>query len=116
MTHPVSLIWWKTTSEKAKGLQEMEPIPERTLFIFTDIRPGTLFHSRNVRETFDIAFVSKLGRVLSLETVFPEEGTSTAPDRTAYAIEAKAGEMESMNITSGKTLNMKTFAPFEHTL
>lgn len=77
--------------EQAAGLQHMKPIPDETIFIFPGIAPDTEFHSRNVREPFDIAFLDRTYSVLTKATLTPEKETIKAPAGTALVIEARAG-------------------------
>lgn len=87
-------VVFSTRETQAVGLQHMEKIPDETIFIFPGISPGTPFHSRNVREPFDIAFLDKTYSVLAKQTVTPEAETATAPAGTALAIEARAGLLD----------------------
>lgn len=82
---------FRTPEEQALGLQFRPVIEDDTIFIFPGVRPGAVFHSRNVREPFDIAFLSVDYRVLASETVEPQLGTAVAPAGTARVIESRAG-------------------------
>ena len=84
-------VVFRTREEQAVGLQFRERIDDETIFIFPGVLPGAVFHSRNVREPFDIAFLSADYRVLAKETVEPEGGVAVAPAGTALAIEAREG-------------------------
>lgn len=95
---------WRTIAEKQKGLQGVK-IPNDRLFIFTEVEPGTLFHSRRVLEPFDIAFVDNSGLVLKQATLMPPNDTIVAPLETAYAIETKAKTFPLMSV--GKRINLK---------
>lgn len=85
------IIVFRSREEQVVGLQYRPRIEDETIFVFPDVNPGTVFHSRNVREPFDIAFLDKTYSVLVKETLTPEAGTVTAPAGTALAIEARAG-------------------------
>lgn len=85
------IIVLRTLQEQMQGLQHVKPIPDNTILVFPGIAAGAVFHSRNVREPFDIAFLDKTYSVLKKETVTPEAGTATAPPGTAHVIEARAG-------------------------
>lgn len=103
----LTLILLDTPVKKARGLQNMSPIPKSTLWIFTRISEGTVFHSRNVREPFDIAFLSSEGYVLEKETVYPQVQTISAPKGAEIVLESKAGEMDRIGIDAGKNINTK---------
>jgi uncharacterized membrane protein (UPF0127 family) len=87
----VRFIVFHKKEEQIVGLQHMETIPDETIFIFPGIAPGTEFHSRNVREPFDIAFLDRTYRVLKKATLTPEKETVEAPVGTALVIEAREG-------------------------
>jgi uncharacterized membrane protein (UPF0127 family) len=89
----VRLIIFDSPSEQARGLQYRQYIEPETLFIFPGTHPGTTFHSRNVREDFDLAFVGEDMTILAKATIHPEAGILTAPEGTWMTIESKAGEM-----------------------
>lgn len=86
-------IIFDSPDEQATGLQYRQYIEAGTLFIFPGIAPGALFHSRNVREDFDLAFVGEDMTILAKATIHPEKGTLSAPEGTVMALESKAGEM-----------------------
>lgn len=84
-------VVFRTRETQVVGLQHMEKIPDETIFIFPGISPGIPFHSRNVREPFDIAFLDGTYSVIVKKTITPEAETITAPPGTMLVIEAKAG-------------------------
>lgn len=86
-------IVFSTQHEKARGLIGMKGIPKDTAFIFTDVRPGQIFHSRGVLEPFEIAFFDKDGNKLSAQVVVPEAGTAQAPPGTVKAVECARGTL-----------------------
>lgn len=86
-------VIFDTPEEQAYGLQYRQYIEPGTLFIFPGTHPGSLFHSRNVREDFDLAFVGEDFTILAKATIHPEAGTLSAPEGTVMALESKAGEM-----------------------
>ncbi len=90
-TGDLQVVVFDTPEERTKGLQHRWPIEDDTLFVFPDTPEGVLFHSRNVREPFDIAFLSAKLVVLAVYRVTPEAQTITAPRESSMAIEAKAG-------------------------
>lgn len=102
----LSVITFSTPGQKNKGLQNMSPIPADTLFVFTGVSAGTQFHSKNVREPFDIIFTDTRGEILEAATLVPEDATIMAPPNTAYAIEAKEGELEKRSMEVGRVVNI----------
>jgi uncharacterized membrane protein (UPF0127 family) len=102
----VTIINLDTPEARAKGLQHMSYIAPETIWVFPSIAPGIVFHSRNVAEPFDIAFLDASGLVLEVHTVEPTRGTVQAPERTAMALETKEGEMSAMGIDLDRKLNM----------
>jgi len=83
------------------GLQYRQYIEPGTLFVFPLINEGALFHSRNVREDFDLAFIAEDFTVLAKRTIHPELETMEAPRRTFMALESKAGEMRRWGFEPG---------------
>lgn len=88
--------------EKAMGLQYQPWIPDQTIFVFTDIYPGDTFHSMNVAEPFDIAFLDERHHVLLVRTMYPPEDEIHAPEGTVLAIETKGGRCGAWGILPGK--------------
>jgi uncharacterized membrane protein (UPF0127 family) len=84
-------IVFHTREQQVVGLQHRPEIEDNTIFIFPGIKPGTVFHSRNVRAPFDIAFLDKSYTVLAKHTLTPEIDTAEAPPGTTVAIEAREG-------------------------
>lgn len=97
---------FESEEEISRGLQFMEPIPADTLFVFPGVPERAHFHSENVREPFDLAFVSEDDRVLYLQTLYPPHATATAPAGTAYAVESKAGILTRRGLGAGNMLPM----------
>jgi len=102
----ISITVFSLPEEKAKGLQFMKPVPPRHLFVFSDIAPGTMFHTRNVTEPIDIMFVSLGGEVLDMVTIVPPRGTIQAPPGTGLAVEAKEGELSRLGMDSGRNVKV----------
>lgn len=101
----LTIIPLDTPGKKAKGLQHMKPIPEKTLWSFPDIREGQVFHSQNVLEPFDIAFIDGDGKILLVETIIPQKAVIAAPKGAAIAIEAKEGELARIGFAEGNRIN-----------
>lgn len=89
----MNVVIFTTPIEKIKGLQYRPLIERDTLFVFPDVVPGTWFHSRNVREAFDIAFLDSKRVVLLCRTMMPPYDVIEAPAETALAVESKGGQM-----------------------
>lgn len=87
------LVIFDTPEQQITGLQYRQYIEPGTLFVFPLIEPETLFHSRNVREDFDLAFVAQDMTILWKGTIHPEKEVALAPKGTFMALESKAGEM-----------------------
>jgi uncharacterized membrane protein (UPF0127 family) len=90
-----------TPAEQERGLQHRAAIEPHTLFAFPGIRAGAVFHSRNVPEAFDLAFLSKDWKVLWSGTLVPEADMAAAPAGTALALESRAGMMKAVGLTAG---------------
>jgi len=100
-------VIWDTPRDQERGLQHLRPIPDDVLFVFTDIEPGTSFHSRNVTEPFEISFVDRFGKVLEERLIMPPTETTTAPPGTAHVIETKEGVMSKLDLRVGRRLNLE---------
>lgn len=85
------IVVLNTPEEKAQGLQYMPVIEGGVLFLFTEIGPGTWFHSRNVAEPFDIAFLAPDRTILDLRRMTPPHDVIETPPGCAMVVEAKAG-------------------------
>jgi uncharacterized membrane protein (UPF0127 family) len=90
----MKVVVFETAEERAEGLQHRPYVEPDTLFVFPDIKPGAIFHSRNVREPFDLAFLSFDNTVLFKAMIFPEDQIAVAPEGTWTAIEARAGWLD----------------------
>jgi len=97
----IEIVLLKGDREKAKGLIGMKPIPPKTFFVFPDMYSGAVFHSRGVLEKFDIAFLDRNGKILSLKTVIPQKEIAVAPSGTVTAVEAKAGTFQKFRGMAG---------------
>lgn len=97
----MQVVVFETSQEQAEGLQDRPFIEPDTLFVFPYIRPGTVFHSRNVREPFDLAFLSFDNIVLEKRTIHPMEEIAVAPEGTWTAIEARAGWLDYWKFVQG---------------
>lgn len=84
-------VIFDTLEGQEMGLQHRPLIEPDTIFIFPLAGPGALFHSRNVAEPFDLAFVGQSGKILTVRTITPPEEAMTAPEGTWMAMESKEG-------------------------
>lgn len=100
-----------TAYKKAKGLQHMKPIPEKTIWSFLDVQEGQIFHSQNVMEPFEIAFLDDAGNVLSLDTIVPQKAIIAAPKGAAMAVESKDGELSRIGFEAGRKVNVDLLRP-----
>jgi len=98
----MKLVIWESLEDRARGLQFMPAIDPETLYVFMPALEGETFHSRNVAEPFDIAFLDENFVALEISRVVPEEGTATAPAGTLLAVEAKAGTLAGMCAAPGR--------------
>jgi uncharacterized membrane protein (UPF0127 family) len=84
-------VVFETREQQALGLQYFSSIPYDTVFKFPGIPAGTLFHSRNVPEPFEIFFVSAGGALLKRALITPPLDTIEAPPGTSCVYEARPG-------------------------
>lgn len=89
------------------GLQYRREIESDTLFVFPGIGESDSFHSENVPEPFDIAFLDRYGNVLAVYRMTPTRDVVKTPERTDMALEAKAGELARWGIVNGAVVNLK---------
>lgn len=87
----MKVVVFQTPEEQETGLQYRPAIEAGVAFVFPGIPPGVQFHSRNVAEPFDIAFLSRDGLVLLSGRMFPPYDVIRAPEGAEIAVEAKAG-------------------------
>lgn len=100
------VVVFETPEEQAEGLQHRPFIEPDTLFVFPAIKPGAVFHSRNVKEPFDLAFLSFGNTVLLKRRVFPTQETVEAPPGTWTAVEARAGWLDFWKFFPGHTVEL----------
>lgn len=98
----MNIIIFDTPALQARGLQHMNPIPADVLYVFPLVESGVSFHSRNVHEQFDIAFLDKDFKVLKIFLVTPPIGGAVAPAGTAMAVESKAGTLKKAGFEVGQ--------------
>jgi uncharacterized membrane protein (UPF0127 family) len=100
----MKLVVWESPEDQARGLQFLPSIDPEALYIFLPVDAGSPFHSRNVREPFDIAFLNEDLVVLEVHRIIPEAGGATAPAGTLLAVEAKAGVLQAMGAWAGRRM------------
>lgn len=92
-----------TPAEKMQGLQHLPWVPDQTIYVFPEVYGGDTFHSRNVAEPFDIAFIDASDIVIELRRMYPQDDLVTAPEGSVKAIETKAGRCAIWGILPGTT-------------
>lgn len=97
------IVTMMTPAEKMQGLQFLPWVPDQTIYVFPEVYEGDQFHSRNVAEPFDIAFIDANDKVLDLRRMFPPDDLVRAPEGSVKAIETKAGRCAIWGILPGTT-------------
>lgn len=98
----MKVVIFDTVEKQVQGLQHKTYVERNTLFIFPLIEQGVLFHSQNVPEDFDIAFLDKDFNILQQETLKPPTATTRAPAGTFMAMESRGGAMKAWGFVPGK--------------
>jgi len=101
----MKVVIFNTPEEQAIGLQYRRYIEPNTLFVFPSLQAGSVFHSRNVPERFDLAFLAPDRTVLWKGLVTPTLEIAPAPEGTAMALEAKEGWLSAWGIEVGQRAN-----------
>lgn len=96
------VVIFNSKDEQAIGLQFRKTIEPDTLFVFPFIRPDSVFHSRNVPERFDLAFLAPDRTVLWKGVVTPTLETVAAPRGSTMALESKEGWLSAYGIEVGR--------------
>jgi uncharacterized membrane protein (UPF0127 family) len=97
------ILTMTTPAEKMRGLQHLPWVPDQTIYVFPEVYEGDQFHSRNVAEPFDIAFIDANDKVIDLRKMFPPDDLVKAPEGSVKAIETKAGRCAIWGILPGTT-------------
>lgn len=97
------IIVFETPGEKSIGLQNKPWVEDQTIFVFPGVYEGDVFHSRNVPEAFDIAFIGEDRKILDVQTMSPPADRIAAPKGSAMAIETKGGRCAIWGILPGET-------------
>lgn len=98
----MNIVTFDTWERQAEGLQHRNPIEEATIFVFPLVEHGMLFHSQNVLEPFDLAFLSPDHTVLFMKTITPPHEAVLAPEDSFMAIESKAGYLSRIGFLPGR--------------
>lgn len=101
----MEVLVFKTLEDQARGLQHLERIDPDTLYFFPNVPSDVEFHSRNVPEPFDIAFLTDQYFVLALVRMNPPGATVRTPEGCAMAVEARAGNLERWGFTPGRDMS-----------
>lgn len=96
---------FETADEQAKGLQYLSEIDPNMLYVFPSVSEDVEFHSQNVPEPFDIAFLADNYFVLSLVRMNPTFDKVKAPAKSAMAVEAKAGNLARWGFYPGNVMS-----------
>lgn len=99
------VVIFNNKEEQAIGLQYRRYIEPNTLFVFPFLQAGSVFHSRNVPERFDLAFLSPDRTVLWKGIVTPTAEIAPAPQGATMALEAKEGWLSAWGIEVGHRAN-----------
>ncbi len=98
----MNIVTFDTPEQQVQGLQHLTEIPAGVLYVFPLVEPGTYFHSWNVPEPFDIAFLAEDFTVLAIGQITPPQEGMTAPAGTAMVVEAKAGGLRAAEFELGR--------------
>jgi len=96
------VVIFNSQDEQAIGMQFRRYIEPDTLFVFPFIREGSVFHSRNVPERFDLAFLAHDRTVLWKGVITPTLETAPVPRGATMALETKEGWMSAYGIEVGR--------------
>lgn len=102
---PVNVHVFETPDEQAEGLQHLDQINPNTLYVFPSAPEGVEFHSMNVPEPFDIAFLNNDYLVLALVRMIPTGDRIKAPAGSTMAVEAKAGNLAPWGFSPGNIMS-----------
>jgi uncharacterized membrane protein (UPF0127 family) len=97
------ILTMATPAEKMQGLQNLPWVPDQTIYVFPEVYEGDQFHSRNVAEPFDIAFIDADKKVIEVRRMYPPDDLVGAPAGSTFAIETKAGRCAIWGILPGTT-------------
>lgn len=87
----MNIITLATQDQKTQGIIGIPTLPSKTLWVFPDMFPGAVFHSKGVLEGFEIYFLDALGNFIAAGWVEPPDALAKAPPGTKTVVEAKGG-------------------------
>lgn len=96
---------FETLEAQAQGLQHLRAIDPETLYVFPVVSEDVEFHSRNVPEPFDIAFLTERYFVMAVVRMTPTADVVRVPAGASLAFEAKAGNLARWGITPGRIVS-----------
>ena len=99
----LNLEMMRTREAQMKGLQYVDVLDSRDGLLFPSYG-GAGYHMRNVKFAIDIAYINDAGKILKVDTIEPETGTSYAPTSTEWAVETNAGFWSSKGYGAGSTV------------
>ena len=97
-----------TPALRERGLMERDSLPENhgMLFVYPD-EPDRSFWMRNTPLALDIAFLDRNGTIINIETMQPNDDTSTFSTRPAmYALEMAAGWFAEHGVEAGARVRL----------
>lgn len=99
----LNLEMMRTREAQMKGLQYVDVLDSRDGLLFPSYG-GAGYHMRNVKFAIDIAYIDDAGKILKVDTIEPETGTSYAPTSTEWAVETNAGFWSSKGYGAGSII------------
>src|SRR4029077_20220511 len=100
MSQKIKIVIFRTQEDQQLGLQYMASIPDNTVYVFMSPSISGQFHSRNVPEPFDIAFLSARMQLIEKRRMVPPNDVVQIPKGTRFAVEAKVGVFDKFTFKS----------------
>lgn len=101
----MKILVFETPEQQAEGLQHLDKIDPDMLYVFPSAPQGVEFHSMNVPEPFDIAFLDRDYLVLALVRMVPVKDRIKAPAGSVMAVEARAGNLAPWGFSPGNVMS-----------
>lgn len=95
-------VIFDTKDKQRKGLIGMKPIPKDTLFFFPNPEEDGYFHSRGVKEPFEIVFFDKNNKPLKALRMTPPDDIAHTPEGAVLAVEAADGTFTKKGFNLGQ--------------
>lgn len=89
-----------TAEKQLRGVMGNKEFPKDTLYVFPNVRAGSVFHMATVPFSLDIAFLDEDDKLLGVVTMPAEYGKAKAPPKTAKAIEAPVGYFDTFELST----------------